>query len=467
MTLWWLTAGTTGWCAARTYVDRTVAALELIAPSLVDGYRRYLADALPVARLVLEAAARPPTRRATIRSAAAAPATASRLLAWSRRSVGDVLRHYFGGHDARGPVGESVARMANGLMGPAMAGGPAVWGLASDTPGSGLGALALAFKHLAPVGRPVGGSGALTDALASSMVEAGGTVLVDTRVTDIFCEGSAVSGVGVVDAAGDAATITAPTVVVASNPAAAVVRYLRSPPPQASAFVQRWRDRPVGRGYEAKIDARLTGLPTRKHDGYRVLAEQLSWTDHLSPSTLVTPSLAEIDDAHRLMGEGRIAEQPILFINMPSILDPTLLNSTSMDAGRPGDTTGASGHVLSIEVLFTPYELAGGWSNSREPQRWLDVASSLFEPGLDSLLADWRVVTPVDYERRFYMPGGYADSFAGGPLAVMTGGDHPELTRYETPVAGLYLTGAATFPGAGVWGAPGRNAASVILESLN
>ncbi|MEZ5231909.1 MAG: hypothetical protein R2749_04270 [Acidimicrobiales bacterium] len=42
----------------------------------------------------------------------------------------------------------------------------------------------------------------------------------------------------------------------------------------------------------------------------------------------------------------------------------------------------------------------------------------------------------------------------------------PSFTRYRTPIEGLYLTGAATFPGAGVWGAPGRNAATVVLEGL-
>ena len=42
----------------------------------------------------------------------------------------------------------------------------------------------------------------------------------------------------------------------------------------------------------------------------------------------------------------------------------------------------------------------------------------------------------------------------------------PELTRYETAVPGLYLTGAATFPGAGIWGASGRNCATVILARL-
>ena len=53
-----------------------------------------------------------------------------------------------------------------------------------------------------------------------------------------------------------------------------------------------------------------------------------------------------------------------------------------------------------------------------------------------------------------------------GPLhpAALVGRER-ELTRYETPVRGLYLTGAATFPGAGVWGASGRNAATTILRT--
>ena len=72
-------------------------------------------------------------------------------------------------------------------------------------------------------------------------------------------------------------------------------------------------------------------------------------------------------------------------------------------------------------------------------------------------------MTPDVYERDFHLPAGHATSFAGGPLAALRNPD-PELTKYETAVDGLYLTGAATFPGAGVWGASGRNCAAVILE---
>jgi phytoene dehydrogenase-like protein len=72
-------------------------------------------------------------------------------------------------------------------------------------------------------------------------------------------------------------------------------------------------------------------------------------------------------------------------------------------------------------------------------------------------------MTPDRYESEFHLPAGHAASFSGGPLAALTN-RQPELTRYETPVEGLFLTGAATFPGAGVWGASGRNAALTVLK---
>ncbi len=40
----------------------------------------------------------------------------------------------------------------------------------------------------------------------------------------------------------------------------------------------------------------------------------------------------------------------------------------------------------------------------------------------------------------------------------------PALSRYRTPIAGLYLTGASTHPGGGVFGASGRAAARAVLK---
>ena len=419
-----------------TDVERTIEGLAVHHPGEVDGYRRYAADAVPMARLVLDLAGRVPTAPSVARRALGDPRTAARVLQWSRRSVGEVLRAYFSD---------------DGLLGPAMAGGPGVWGLSSETPGTGLGALAYAFKHVAPVGRPVGGSGALTDALASRVLAGGGTIRTASRVERILCRAGAAGAVVVRGPGGETETVEARAVVVACDPHRAIVEYLTEPPAGATGFIDRWRRRDPAPGYESKIDARLAHLPRWRHSADDRLARAVGFVDHLSPSTIVAPGLAEIDRAHALMGQGRVADRPMLFVNVPSVLDPTV--------APPGR------HVLSIEVLFTPYHLAGGWDRSAEPARWLEVAAELFEPGFADAIEEWRVVSPAGYERDFHLPRGHAASYAGGPVAALLGRD-PELTRYETPIEGLFLTGAATFPGAGVWGAAGRNAAAVVLRRL-
>ena len=122
-------------------------------------------------------------------------------------------------------------------------------------------------------------------------------------------------------------------------------------------------------------------------------------------------------------------------------------------------------HVFSLEALFTPYGFAAGWDDRTEPMRWLQQWQELVEPGFLDSIVDWRVHTPKSYEEQFHLPRGHATSFAGGPLATLVGRE-PELTRHRTPVTGLYLTGAATFPGAGVWGASGRNVARIVVSDL-
>jgi phytoene dehydrogenase-like protein len=413
--------GGTPWAFSHD-VGTTVDSLRRTHPDEVDGYRRYLKAARPVAELAFELAATLPTVRSVARSVLARRgAGAATLVAWSRRSALDVLRSFF---------------RSDALLGPVLTTGPAVWGITGSFPGTGLAATGYAMKHVARVGRPEGGSGALTDAVASAFVTAGGTIRCGCRVTTILAEGDAVRGI----ALDGGEELTAGGVVVACDPRRAIVEWLRRPPPAASALVARWAAKPVQDGYESKVDAVVTEPP--RFAGF---------DGDLVPTAVVAPSVAGLDAAHRTALRGHVAEQPPMLVNVPSVLDP------SMRVGGPdGD------HVLSLEVLGTPYALAGGWDGSAEPERWLANLGALAEPGFLDGVKRWRVMTPPDYERHFAMERGHAPSFVGGPVAALVGRDR-ELTRYETAMKGLFLTGAATFPGAGVWGASGRNAAAVVL----
>jgi phytoene dehydrogenase-like protein len=404
-------------------VEATVDSLRRSYPGEVDGYRRYLKAARPVAELVIELAGAPPTVPSVARALLDRRARgATTLLRWSRRTAVEVLRAFF--HD-------------EAVITPVLVTGPAVWGITGDHPRTGLAATGYAMKHVGQVGRPEGGSGSLTDAVAASFAAAGGTVRCGARVAAIVAEGDAVRGVEL----SDGEVVTAATVVVACDPQRALVEWLRNPPASATALAERWAARPVVDGYESKVDA-VVAEPPRFH----------GFDGELVPTGIVAPTLAGLTAAHRTMGEGRVAPQPPMFVNVPSVLDPTLR--------VPGPD---GGHVLSLEVLGTPYALQGGWDGSLEPERWLSALGELVEPGFLDSVRRYRVMTPPDYERDFSLTRGHAPSFVGGPLAALLGRD-PELTRYETPVRGLFLTGAATFPGAGIWGASGRNTAHVILH---
>jgi phytoene dehydrogenase-like protein len=433
-----LTSVALSWTAERPAllfhdVERTLDALVVTHPDQVDGYRAYLRAALPVARLVVDLALGVPSAAHVARRLAGRRvAGLATLLRWSRLSVAQVLRQYF---------------TSETIMGAAIAAGPAVWGVSPHQRGTGLGVLRMAMGHVVRPGRPVGGSGALTDALRASFEAAGGVVRCGERVAGIVVEGDRVRGVRT--AAGE--ELGAPTVVVASDPRVAILEWLGEPPAALGPFVESWRARPAFDGYESKIDAVLSAAPR-----YRALDDKLlravGVDEPLEPTAYVAPTVDAIAAAHRAGQAGAVADRPIFLANLPSVADPTM---------RPP----GGGHVFSLEVLYTPYALRGGWPGSGEPRRWLERYAGLVEDGFLGTLRDWRAMTPDRYEAEFHLPRGYAQSFAGGPLAALLGRD-PELSRYQTPLRGLFLTGAATFPGAGVWGAPGRNAAQVVLRAI-
>ena len=420
---WHGTATSASWSHHHD-LDRTLESLGEHFPSQVDGYRRYVNAASPAIRMIFEAACAPPTfaglTKLALRARLAGSAT---LVRWSRRSAADVLRSFFS-EDA--------------VNGPAAVTGPMVWGVSPEMPGTGLGALTHAMRHVGRIGRPVGGSGQVTEALLAAFGVRGGVLRLDSRVATITCDGDAVRGVTLVDGT----EFDARVIVSACNPHDTFLRWLRDPPPRADDLIRRWKNVPHAQGYESKIDAVLTTPP--------VLA---SHDRPLGPTTVIAPTLADIDRGHRLMERGEILDRPAMLVNVPTLLDPTLAPD-----GR---------HVFSLEALFTPYDFVAGWESSDfrgpEPTRWLEAFADLCEPGFLDSIVDWRAMTPAIYERDFHLPAGHATSFAGGPLAAFRN-PNPELTNYHTAVEGLYLTGAATFPGAGVWGASGRNCATVILD---
>ncbi|HZR57985.1 MAG TPA: hypothetical protein VFA74_14010, partial [Terriglobales bacterium] len=91
-----------------------------------------------------------------------------------------------------------------------------------------------------------------------------------------------------------------------------------------------------------------------------------------------------------------------------------------------------------------------------------------FSPNLttDKILA--RVVdSPLDLERM--NPHNWHGSCHAGAWGPSQSGNMrpvPGWAQHRMPIPGLYQTGATTFPGGSVTGAPGRNAATVMLKDF-
>ncbi|MCU1659275.1 MAG: putative phytoene dehydrogenase [Pseudonocardiales bacterium] len=412
-------------------VERTLDGLERIDPTVAAAYRAYVKLATPAARLMIEVQRSRPTLSTITAVAARRRLVGSTLLLrWARSSVLEVMTGF---------------GLPPWLISAATTAGPAVWGLPPDAPGTGLAALGPVMRHLVGVGRPVGGSGALPAALEAAATKHGARLLTGTRVSGIIVKNGRVAGVRT--AGGEC--ISTGTVVAAVDPRTVVIDWLDRIP-QAATLRRGYLRQPARDGYESKLDVVVDTLPTLRQVA-ELPEDVLPAASRAVPTTLVSPTPQQQIAAAAAREAGRVSDPPMFLVNNPSVLDASM---------RPA----GGRHLLSLEVLWTPYALAGGWADSPEPSNWLELLAGLCEPGLLDSVVTWRAVTPPDYERDFSMPRGYAPSFPGGVVAALLG-RRPELSRYRTPVRGLFLSGAGTFPGAGVWGASGRNAAATVLSA--
>ena len=135
--------------------------------------------ARPAVELILAAATEPPSVAGLTRARRAPPP--------GRRADGAALEPA-----QRGRRHARRTSATTRCVGPALVAGPMVWGISPETPGTGLGALTYAMRHVGRVGRPVGGSGALTEALRAAVRAPGGAVRTrrDGRPA-IRCDGDA------------------------------------------------------------------------------------------------------------------------------------------------------------------------------------------------------------------------------------------------------------------------------------
>jgi phytoene dehydrogenase-like protein len=123
-------------------------------------------------------------------------------------------------------------------------------------------------------------------------------------------------------------------------------------------------------------------------------------------------------------------------------------------------------HSVTVWGQWHPYELADGrnWDDigAAEGRRLIETLDG-YAPGFGDSVEQVYVQTPLDLERELGLVRGNVMHLEMSLDAMFSWRPLPELSRYRWPLPGVYLCGASTHPGGGVFGASGRAAARAVL----
>ncbi|KIZ17142.1 phytoene desaturase family protein [Streptomyces natalensis] len=290
---------------------------------------------------------------------------------------------------------------------------------------------------------PVGGMGALTDALAEAAREAGAEIVTDCPVTALATDGRAA------EVTCPQGTFGARRVLVNASPRELAHLLGETPPPPAE-------------GAQLKVNMLLTRLP-------RLRDARVDPRDAFAGTFHVAEGYDQLERSYRQAAAGGLPAAPPSEIYCHSLTDPSILGP---DLVRTGHQT------LTLFGLHTPARL---FTDDHDATRdrllaatLAELDAHLAEPVADCLATDAdgrpciEAKTPLDLDRELGLPGGnifhrelafpYAD-----PEDERAEGA-PERWGVATAHPNVLLCGAGAVRGGGVSGIPGHNAAMAVLE---
>jgi phytoene dehydrogenase-like protein len=287
-------------------------------------------------------------------------------------------------------------------------------------------------------GHAIGGMGAITQAMAKAARSHGADIALEAGVREVIVERD--RAVGVILDNGE--TVRAKYVASSVNPKLLYTRLIAADalPADFLGRIKNWRN---GSG-TFRMNVALNALPS-----FTALP---GTGDHLTAGIILAPDLNYMDRAWldaRAQGWSR---EPVVEVLIPSTLDDTL-----SPEGK---------HVASLFCQHVAPELSGGrsWDDHRDEVADLMIATvDKYAPGFATSVIGRQVLSPLDLERQFGLLGG--DIFHGALALNQLFSARPMLGHadYRGPLKGLYHCGSGAHPGGGVTGAPGHNAARVIL----
>lgn len=291
-----------------------------------------------------------------------------------------------------------------------------------------------------------GGMGSVSSAISKAALEAGVQIVTNAEVSQVMVNETSgmVEGVALVDGT----EVHSPVVLSNATPYKTFVDLVPS-----SVLPEDFLCAIKAADYSSattKINVAVDRLPQ-----FQCCNTNLEGgPEHMGTIHIGSESMEEIDVAYREAADGISSKRPVIEMTIPSVLDKTI--------SPPGQ------HVINLFVQYTPYKLSeGSWQDSNVRKAFAERCFSLIDeyaPGFSSSVVGYDMLTPPDLEREFGLTGGNIFHGAMGLDSLFLMRPAKGWSDYRTPVKGLYLCGSGAHPGGGVMGAPGRNAAAVVLE---
>ena len=285
-----------------------------------------------------------------------------------------------------------------------------------------------------------GGMGSITQAMASSIISRGVTIQTDAAVDRILIEDNVAMGIRLSN--GD--EITSKIVVSNADP--------------KRTFLTLMDEKELPDGYHQKISGLKTDVSYLKfHAALRRLPDfSRYFREDFDPRylamTKISPSIEYVEQSWNDACSGKPARSSVMEVQIPTVYDPTMAPSGH--------------HVMSIWMLYAPVRLAqGSWDQRRQEvgEDMIKVLSQ-YAPDIEDCIVDWSLFTPWDIEQRVGMTDGNIRHLDIIPGQFLDKRPLQGWAGYETPVRHLYLCGSGTHPGGDVSGAPGHNAAQMIIK---
>lgn len=287
---------------------------------------------------------------------------------------------------------------------------------------------------------PVGGMGALTDALAAAARAAGAIIATGHEAVRIQTDGQSAE---VTHRTADGEGIaTARHVLVGASPQELAA--LTGDPAPAPA-----------EGAQLKVNMLLKRLP-RLRDGSVDPREAFAGTFHIAEG------YEQLATAHAQAASGELPTAPPSEIYCHSLTDPTILGRNLVDAGY---------QTLTLFGLHTPARLFDRDNDAVRDEllksTLAQLDAHLAEPIADCLATDAEgrpcieAKTPLDLERDLRLPGG---NIFHRDLSWPYAQEETGRWGVETRHGNVLLCGAGAVRGGGVSGVPGHNAAMAVLE---